>query len=143
MLTLQLSITKPLGMPSYYTLMMLHLWTVVPAFVVGTVVLCLRKGTATHRALGSVYMILMLITAIAALFIPARVGPQWLGHFGWIHIFCLVVFFSIPNALIQARRGNIRRHAISMVLLYVGALIIAGAFTFARGRYMHQLFFGA
>jgi len=29
-----------------------------------------------------------------------------------------------------------------MIGLYVGALLIAGAFTFLPGRLMHQIFFG-
>jgi len=29
-----------------------------------------------------------------------------------------------------------------MILLYIGALMIAGGFTFVPGRYMYEVFFG-
>jgi uncharacterized membrane protein len=84
----------------------------------------------------------MLITASISLFMPAAVGPQFLGHFGFIHLFSLLTLYSIPTAILAIKRGNVRKHKIKLTLLYVGAIVIAGGFTFAPGRYMHELFFG-
>ncbi|MFT5923027.1 MAG: putative membrane protein [Flavobacteriales bacterium] len=41
-----------------------------------------------------------------------------------------------------ARKGNIKAHKRKMILLYVGAILIAGAFTLMPGRYLHHVFFG-
>ncbi|PQJ30557.1 hypothetical protein BST92_00755 [Nonlabens arenilitoris] len=127
---------------SYYFLMYLHLVTVVPCIFLGAYLLFFRKGNALHKVLGKIYMLMMLITAIVSLFLPALVGPQFLNHFGWIHLFSLLTLYSIPTAFTAIRRGNVRKHKIKMVMLYVGAIMIAGGFTLVPGRYLHGVFFG-
>ena len=122
--------------------MYLHLGTVVPCIFLGAYLLFFRKGNALHKALGKIYMTLMLITAVASLFLPAHVGPQFLGHFGWIHLFSFLTLHSIPTALIAIRKGQVRKHKIKMILLYTGAIMIAGGFTLMPGRYLHGVFFG-
>jgi uncharacterized membrane protein len=42
----------------------------------------------------------------------------------------------------RVRTGNIRAHGRTMAALFVGGLIIAGAFTFLPGRLMWAVFFG-
>ena len=84
----------------------------------------------------------MLITALITLFMPALVGPQFLGHFGWIHLFSFLTIYTVPTAYTAIRKGNVRAHKRKMVLLYIGAILIAGGFTFAPGRYLNELFFG-
>jgi uncharacterized membrane protein len=79
-------------------MMILHLTTVAPAAMLGTYLIFWAKGTAAHRLLGKIYMTLMLVTALASLFIPAAVGPQFFGHFGWIHLLSLLVLVSVPRA---------------------------------------------
>jgi uncharacterized membrane protein len=119
-----------------------HLLTVVPCVFIGGYLLAVRKGTPIHRALGKIYMVLMMITAIITIFMPAYVGPQLFNHFGWIHLFTLLTLWTVPTAYLAVRKGNIKAHKRKMVLLYVGALVIAGGFTFVPGRYMHELFYG-
>lgn len=126
---------------SYDSLMYLHLATVVPCFVIGSFLLLIKKGTRVHIGLGRVYMILMMFTATVTLFMPARVGPVVLNHFGWIHSFSLLTIYTIPTAYFAIKKGNVRTHKRKMILLYFGAIIIAGGFTFAPGRYLHELFF--
>lgn len=123
--------------------MHLHLWTVLPCVPLGLALFFMRKGTQRHRRLGGIYMGLMLFTATVALFMPARTfGYKLFGHFGWIHSFSVLTIVVIPFSLRALRRGNVRRHKIGMVLLYVGALIIAGGFTLVPGRYLHGVLFG-
>ena len=125
----------------YSNLMYWHLATVVPCFVIGTVLLLIQKGTKTHVLFGRVYMVLMMITAIITLFMPAHVGPRILDHFGWIHSFSFLTIYTVPTAYWAIKKGNIKSHKRKMILLYFGAIIIAGGFTFAPGRYLHDLFF--
>jgi uncharacterized membrane protein len=87
-------------------------------------------------------MVSMLITATVSLFMPAMVGPQVLGHFGWIHLFSFLTLWSVPTAYIAIKKGQVKKHKIKMILLYIGALMIAGGFTFVPGRYMYEVFFG-
>ncbi len=87
-------------------------------------------------------MILMLFTATVTLFMPAAVGGRILNHFGWIHLFSVLTFWTVPTAYLAIKKGNVKAHKRKMILLYFGALIIAGAFTFTPGRYLHNVFFG-
>jgi uncharacterized membrane protein len=128
---------------SYLETVYLHLDTVLPAFVLGTAIMFMRKGTSTHKALGRCYLALMFSTALVALFLPAKVGPQFLHHFGIIHLLCVLVLYSVPSAVLAARRGQIARHKAIMIQLYIGGLLVAGAFTLTPGRLIHDWVFGA
>jgi uncharacterized membrane protein len=127
---------------TYTQLAYLHLATVVPAFVLGAFQLLRRKGTPSHKLIGKIYMVLMLATGLITLAMPAEVGPRFLGHFGFIHAFSFLALFNVPSAYIAARRGNIRVHRFNMIALYVGGVLIAGAFAFSPGRMLHQWLFG-
>ncbi|MEP2023195.1 MAG: DUF2306 domain-containing protein [Reichenbachiella sp.] len=126
---------------TYYDLMYAHLATVVPCFIIGTILLIIKKGTNIHKNLGRVYMILMLITAGITLFMPAEVGPRMLNHFGWIHSFSFLTIYTVPTAYWAVKRGDIKSHKRKMILLYFGAILIAGGFTFTPGRFLYSLFF--
>lgn len=126
---------------SYYQLAYFHLATVVPAFLIGSYLLANRKGSAKHKLLGKVYMSLMLTTASITLFMPAEIGPTLLEHFGYIHLFSVLVLYSVPQAYWAARNGNIKSHRINMIALYIGGLLIAGSFTFMPGRLLNSWFF--
>jgi uncharacterized membrane protein len=127
---------------TYTQLAYLHLATVVPAFAIGAFQLIRRKGTPGHKLLGRIYMLLMLATGLITLAMPAEVGPQLLNHFGFIHAFSFLALFSVPMAYVAARRGYIRAHRFAMIWLYVGGILIAGAFAFSPGRMLHEWLFG-
>lgn len=126
----------------YLDLMYLHLATVVPCFLIGTLLLIIKKGTTTHRYLGRIYMAFMLFTASVTLFMPAEVGPTLFNHFGFVHSFSFLTIYTVPTAFWAIKNGNIKAHKRKMILLYFGAIIIAGGFTFTPGRYLYSLFFG-
>ncbi|MGB0423582.1 MAG: DUF2306 domain-containing protein [Flavobacteriales bacterium] len=126
----------------YFSIMMLHLWTVLPAFAIGTVLLIIKKGTPIHKGLGKVYMVLMFFTAVVSLFLEARVGMQFFNHFGFIHLLSFLTIYTIPTAWIAARKGNIKSHKRKMIILYFAGLIVAGGFTLVPGRYLHGILFG-
>jgi len=121
----------------------LHVVTVLPAFLLGTwLIFFSRKGATRHRLAGYVYLTLMTITSIAALFIHALMphGP-FLG-FSPIHLFVPLTLFGVVGAIYYARRHNIAAHRKSMWGVYIGGLLIAGSFTLLPGRIMHQVLFG-
>jgi len=127
---------------TYMQLTYLHLGSLVPAFVIGSYLLLNRKGTPVHRLLGKIYMGLMLFTAIITLFMEALVVPKFLNHFGFLHLLSLFVLYTVPTAYRAIRVGNIKLHKRKMVGLYVGALLVAGAFTLSPGRLIHTWLFG-
>lgn len=126
---------------TYSQLSYLHLATILPAFTIGTFLLFSHKGTPPHKMFGRTYLILMLATGVITLFMSAKVGPVFLGHFGFIHLLSLLIFYSVPAAYIAARHGNIMVHRANMIGLYVGGIVIAGTFAFIPGRMLHELLF--
>jgi uncharacterized membrane protein len=127
---------------TYHQLAYFHLATVLPAFFIGTFQLLRRKGTPLHKTFGRIYLLLMISTGLITLLMPAHVGPRFLGHFGFIHTFSLLTLYSAPAAYLAVRRGNIKGHRRNMIGLYVGGILLAGAFAFAPGRMLSEWLFG-
>jgi uncharacterized membrane protein len=115
-----------------------HVLTVLPAIPLGAYLLFVRKGGTRHRWLGRLWLTLMAATAASTLFIRDINH----GRLSWIHLFTLLTIVSIPRALLAARRREFAKHRSIMLSFYIGALIIAGYFTFVPGRLMWKLVFG-
>ena len=126
----------------YQQLAYVHLATIVPAFFIGTYLMVQAKGTDRHRFLGRIYMLLMLLTAVISLFMTAQVGPKFLNHFGFIHLFSLLVLFLVPKAYLTSRNQDLDKHKRAMFGVYFGGILIAGFFAFMPGRMLHELLFG-
>ena len=105
-----------------------HFIAALTAMLVGAVQLARPKGTDSHRAIGWTWATLMMTVAITSLWIPSFL------KFSWIHLFTLLTVVTLPLALFNAHRGNVRAHAGGMRGLYLGGVIIAGIFAFAPGR---------
>jgi uncharacterized membrane protein len=117
----------------------IHLATIIPAFFLGTwLIFFSRKGARAHRAIGASYLVLMTITATAAIFIR-QLHP---GGFSFFHLFVLLTYWGVFSAIWNLRKKDIQGHKRAMVGLYVGGLLIAGGLTFLPGRMMYRLFFG-
>lgn len=119
-----------------------HLMILLPCIVLGTYLIFAKKGTRFHKQMGKIYMILMGITGVLTLFIPAQVGQRVFNHFGVLHLLSLLTMYSVPKAWFAIKKGDVKTHKQSMIRLYIGGIIIAGSFAiFAPGRYLHSLFF--
>ena len=119
----------------------IHLATVLPCFLIGAWLLLRRKGTTVHKRLGRVYAVLILFTALVTFLMPAVVGPRLLNHFGFIHLFSVLVVVSVPMALYSIRHGNVAAHRFHMVGVYAGGILIAGTFALMPGRLLHAWLF--
>lgn len=118
-----------------------HATAAVLAVIFGAMVLWRRKGTGLHKALGLLWVLLMLVAATSALFINEI---RLIGPFGPIHIFTLVTYWTLVQGLWAiVVKKDVRGHRMAMQSLYVFALMLAGAFTLLPGRRMHQVLFGA
>jgi uncharacterized membrane protein len=121
----------------------LHVATVVPAFALGTwLIFFSAKGARNHRAAGYVYLTLMTVTSIAALFVHTLMPNGPFFGFSPIHLFVPLTLLGVVGALYYARRHKIRAHRQSMLGVYIGGILIAGSFTLLPGRIMHTVFFG-
>ena len=122
----------------------IHMTAAILAIATGPVALWARKGRQqhprVHRAFGYAWVTLMLVAAISAIFIKANAGPNWNG-FGVIHLLIPVTLFGLFGAFWFLFRGNIAGHRKSMQNLYIGACLVAGAFTLLPGRYLGNLVF--
>ena len=116
-----------------------HAFAAVTAFVLGLVQLTLPKGTFPHRTLGWIWVLLMLVVALSSLLIhQLRLWGLWSP----IHLLSIFTLVTLPLAVNHARRGRIGSHRWVMLSLFVGGLVVAGAFTFVPGRIMHAVVFG-
>ena len=121
----------------------IHVVTIVPAFLIGTwLIFFSAKGAPNHRFWGMVYLALMTITSVTALFVHTIMPNGPFFGFSPIHLFVPLTLWGVAGALYHARRHNIPAHRRAMLGVYIGGLLIAGSLTFAPGRIMHAVFFG-
>ena len=122
-----------------------HATLALLAVPLGFYILLTKKGTKQHRILGRIWVTFLIIVSLTAIFIQT-INP---GQYSWIHLlipFTLVsLIYSIWN-IKKYKKTKIERykysHMYSMIGVYVGALLIAGAFTLMPGRFFHHILFG-
>ncbi len=120
-------------------LIVVHAFAAMACFFLGIVQFTLAKGTGLHRLLGWTWVVLMMVVALTSFFIHEI--RMW-GNFSWIHLLSIFVLVRLPAIVRAARRGDIARHRRGMLLMFIGALLVAGAFTLFPGRIMHRVLFG-
>ena len=123
----------------------IHVATVVAAFFLGAWQIFLStKGSTHHRKLGSFYIGLMLVTAVAAFFVraPSLAGMPSFRGFTPIHLFIPVVLVNVSLTLFALRTRRFKLHRATMMGLFISGIGIAGALAFTPGRLMHAVVFG-
>lgn len=122
-----------------------HMTAAIGALVLGPLALWARKGATQrprlHRAFGYAWVTLMVVTAVSAIFIRDFRLPNLAGYTP-IHLLIPVTLVALFGAFCFLAKGNIRGHRTTMQRLYVGACLVAGAFTLLPGRYLGQLVLG-
>lgn len=117
----------------------LHAFAAMAAFVLALVQFAAPKGTLPHRTLGWIWVALMTIVGMSAFFIhEIRLWGPWSP----IHFLAIYVLAGLTFAIRAARRHNVGAHKKHMIGIFVGGLLIAGAFTFLPGRIMHRVITG-
>lgn len=116
-----------------------HVATVVPAAILGAFIFLRPKGTAIHRLLGKIWVVLMVATSVSTFFIHEL---RMFYVFSPIHLLSIFSIYGCLQSVYFARRGDIRRHMRIMQSVYLGGIVIAGGFTFVPGRIMHAVAFG-
>jgi uncharacterized membrane protein len=117
----------------------IHAFAAIGAFALGLIQFAAPKGTLPHRTIGWIWVALMAVIALSSFFIHEI---KLVGPFSPIHLLSIFTLVMLPLAVLHARRHNVKRHRGAMIGIFIGALVIAGAFTFVPGRIMHAVAFG-
>lgn len=130
--------------PRVPALIWVHLAVMQAVLLLTPAILLGRKGSPRHRLLGKIWAGLMLFTAVETLFFNA--GDRGLGVFSGqvspIHALSLFVGVMVPRLVWLARRHRVRDHERTVRGLVIGALLVAGWFTFAFDRMLGRWLFG-
>lgn len=117
----------------------LHAFSAMAAFALGLAQFALPKGTFRHRTVGWIWVTLMLAVSVSAFFIhELRIWGPWSP----IHLLAIFTLVMLPLAVWRAHRHDVEWHKHAMIGIFLGALVIAGLFTFLPGRIMHAVAFG-
>lgn len=110
-----------------------HLVTAVLALLLGLALLLRRKGTRWHRWLGRTWALSMLAVALSSFWITGT------GRFSVIHLLSVLTIAMLVLAVWAIRTGRVRTHRFTMIGLFAGGLIGAGAGAFVPGRLISQM----
>lgn len=116
-----------------------HAFAAMAAFVLGIVQLAAPKGTLPHRTIGWIWVVLLAVVALSSFWIHEL---RMVGPFSPIHLLAIFALVNLPLAVLHARRHRVSAHRWAMVSIFLGALVIAGLFTFVPGRIMHAVLVG-
>lgn len=114
----------------------LHLSAAIVSLLLGGAVLMRRKGTASHKLLGRIWVGVMAVVAISSFWLLG-LGR---GSFSVIHLLSVWTLVSLALAVWFIRRGNVRAHKGFMVGTFLG-LVGAGLGAMAPGRTLYLFFF--
>ena len=115
-----------------------HLLTIIVALALTPAMLLRRRGDRLHRQLGWVWAGAMFLTA--ALSLNLRIVHP--GHFSIIHLLAIWTLIQVPVIVWSARTHNIVRHRGAVRGMVLGALLIAGFFTFPFNRLLGHWLLG-
>jgi uncharacterized membrane protein len=116
-----------------------HAFAAMAAFVLGVVQLAAPKGTLPHRTLGWIWVGPMLSVAVSSFWIHKI---RLIGPWSPIHLLSIFTLVMLPLGVWKAHRHEVTNHRRIMILVFAGALVIAGLFTLLPGRIMHTVVFG-
>ena len=117
----------------------LHAFAAMAAFALGLVQFAAPKGTLPHRTIGWIWVGLMLAVAVSSFWIHTI---RLVGPFSPIHLLSILTLIVLPIGVWRAHSHRVADHKRIMTMMFCGALVIAGLFTFVPGRIMHAVVFG-
>ncbi|MBR0783308.1 DUF2306 domain-containing protein [Bradyrhizobium iriomotense] len=118
----------------------LHAFAAMAAFMLGLVQFAAPKGTLPHRTIGWIWVVLMVVVAASSFWIHQI---RLVGAFSPIHLLSIFTLVVLPLAVWRAHTHRVADHRRMMILIFAGALVVAGLFTLVPGRIMHRVIFGA
>lgn len=123
-------------------LIAVHMGCAIAATVTGAIALWARRSSSArpplHRLAGYAFVLLMLLTAVSALFIRDFKLPNWAG-FTPIHLLVPVTLGGLALSFWHLAHQRIELHRSIMRKLYFGTCVVAGLFTLVPGRLLGDL----
>ncbi len=114
-----------------------HLGTLAAVLVITPIMLLRKRGDNRHRLLGWIWALCMFATALISLDMREINS----GGFSPIHILSVITLIGVPVLILSARRRDIQRHRGQARGFVIGALLIAGFFTFPFDRMLGSWLF--
>ena len=115
------------------------------AIPLGLYIFLNKKGTPQHVFLGKVWIALLIVVSLTAIFIQ-EINT---GQYSLIHLLIPFTIGSLVYSMWNINKFKSTRnarykfsHMYSMISVYAGALILAGAFALMPGRFFHKILFG-
>lgn len=118
-------------------IVVVHTLAALAAMAVGAAVFLRRKGTPAHAWLGRAWVGLMLAVTLSTIWIKGD------GRYSWIHILSVVVTALLALGVYWALTGRIEGHRKLMTRVYLGALVVTGAFTLLPQRLLGKMLWSA
>jgi len=119
-----------------------HMSSAIAATLAGAIALWARRPAGAlpwlHTIAGYGFVLLMLATAISALFIRDFKLPNWAG-FTPVHLLIPVTLGGLALSLWHLAHRRIGQHRSVMRKLYFGSCVVAGLFTLLPGRLLGNL----
>jgi uncharacterized membrane protein len=123
----------------------IHAFFALTAVPLGLYIFLTKKGTVKHILFGRIWISWLLTISLTAIFIQ-EITP---GEYSLIHLLIPLTIGSLIYSIWSIRKYKKttllkykRAHMSSMTSVYVGALILAGAFTLMPGRLFYEILFG-
>ena len=127
------------------TIIYIHAVIALLAVPLGLFIFFKKKGTTQHKINGRIWVTLLVLVCFTAVVIKV-INP---GQYSLIHLLIPWTLGSLIYSIWSIKKfqkTKIQRykqsHMYSMIGVYLGALLIAGAFTLMPGRLFHQIFIG-
>jgi len=114
-----------------------HITTILVALVLTPVMLTRRRGDTLHRTLGWVWVCALALTAALSF----GIREIFNGHFSYIHILSAWTLIQVPIIVMTARKHDHRGHRRAVRGMVIGALLVAGLFTFGFRRLLSMWLF--
>jgi uncharacterized membrane protein len=115
-----------------------HIGTIVVALALTPLMLLRRRGDTMHRRLGWLWTAAMLLTALLSFGVRGINGTG----LSLIHLLSAWTLVQVILLVWYARRHQVARHRGAVRGMVMGALLVAGFFTFPFGRLMGRWLFG-
>src|SRR5690606_28875674 len=85
----------------------IHAGAAILSFLLGTLVLLLKKGTRLHKAMGRVWVGLMVVVALSSFLITE---VRMFGPYSFIHALSIFTLVGLVQAIRAIRRGDVKAH---------------------------------